>query len=93
MPGLRVRIRTLATMPVFQRREQAPTRATVAPPGPRRLELIALTSGPGGIASVIGLVTQIPSTLTKEIVLYMTRLFAFNDGWEGDGMRYRITVP
>lgn len=27
---------------------------------------------------------------TKEIVLYMTRLFAHNDGWEGDGMRYRI---
>ena len=30
---------------------------------------------------------------TREIVLYMTRLFAHNDGWEGDGMRYRITVP
>ncbi len=28
----------------------------------------------------------------KEIVLYMTRLFALNDGWEGDAMRYRITV-
>jgi hypothetical protein len=30
---------------------------------------------------------------SHEIVLYMTRLFAHNDGWEGDGMRYRITVP
>jgi hypothetical protein len=29
---------------------------------------------------------------SKEIVLYMTRLFALNDGWEGDAMRYRITV-
>jgi hypothetical protein len=29
---------------------------------------------------------------TREIVLYMTRLFAHNDGWEGDGMRYRIPV-
>jgi len=29
---------------------------------------------------------------SKEIVLYMTRLFAFNNGWEGDGMRYRIGV-
>lgn len=28
---------------------------------------------------------------SKEIVLYMTRLFAFNDGWEGDAMRYRVT--
>lgn len=27
---------------------------------------------------------------TKEIVLYMTRLFAHPDGWEGDAMRYRI---
>lgn len=29
---------------------------------------------------------------SKDIVLYMTRLFAYNDGWEGDGMRYRIPV-
>ncbi|MCZ2149129.1 MAG: glycoside hydrolase [Bryobacterales bacterium] len=29
---------------------------------------------------------------TKEIVLYMTRLFAFPNGWEGDGMIYRIEV-
>lgn len=27
---------------------------------------------------------------SKEIVLYMTRLFALPDGWEGDAMRYRI---
>lgn len=27
---------------------------------------------------------------TKEIVLYMTRLFAFTSGWEGDAMIYRI---
>lgn len=27
---------------------------------------------------------------SKEIVLYITRLFAFPDGWEGDAMRYRI---
>lgn len=31
--------------------------------------------------------------VTHEIVLYMTRLFAHNDGWEGDGMRYRVTAP
>jgi len=29
---------------------------------------------------------------THEIVLYMTRLFALNDGWEGDGLRYRVPV-
>lgn len=27
---------------------------------------------------------------SKDIVLYMTRLFALPDGWEGDGMRYRV---
>jgi hypothetical protein len=27
---------------------------------------------------------------TREIVLHMTRLFAFNDGWQGDAMLYRI---
>ena len=31
--------------------------------------------------------------VTHEIVLYMTRLFAHNDGWEGDGMKYRVTAP
>ncbi|MBM3764955.1 MAG: exo-alpha-sialidase [Acidobacteria bacterium] len=29
---------------------------------------------------------------SKEIVLYMTRLFAHTDGWLGDAMRYRIRV-
>ncbi|MBL8230221.1 MAG: exo-alpha-sialidase [Bryobacterales bacterium] len=29
---------------------------------------------------------------TKEIALHMTRLFAFNDGWEGDALLYRIPV-
>lgn len=29
---------------------------------------------------------------TREIVLHMTRLFALNDGWEGDAMLYRIPV-
>jgi hypothetical protein len=27
---------------------------------------------------------------TNEILLYVTRLFAHADGWEGDGLRYRI---
>ena len=31
--------------------------------------------------------------VTHDIMLYMTRLFAHNDGWEGDGMRYRVTAP
>ncbi len=30
---------------------------------------------------------------TREIALYMTRLFAFNDGWVGDGLKYRVSVP
>lgn len=29
---------------------------------------------------------------TKKVALHMTRLFALNDGWEGDAMLYRITV-
>jgi hypothetical protein len=29
---------------------------------------------------------------SKDIVLYMTRLLALPDGWEGDGLRYRIPV-
>jgi hypothetical protein len=29
---------------------------------------------------------------TKEIVVHMTRLFAFHDGWEGDALLYRIPV-
>ncbi len=29
---------------------------------------------------------------TREICLHMTRLFALPDGWEGDGMLYRIAV-
>lgn len=29
---------------------------------------------------------------TKEIRLFITRLFAFPDGWEGDGLEYRIPV-
>lgn len=29
---------------------------------------------------------------TKRVALHMTRLFALNDGWEGDAMLYRITV-
>ncbi len=29
---------------------------------------------------------------TKEVVLHMTRLFAFPDGWEGDAMQYHIPV-
>ncbi len=30
--------------------------------------------------------------VTKEIVVHMTRLFAFPDGWEGDAFAYRIAV-
>jgi hypothetical protein len=29
---------------------------------------------------------------TKEVALHMSRLFAFKDGWVGDGMLYRIAV-
>jgi len=29
---------------------------------------------------------------SKKIALHMTRLFALNDGWEGDAMLYRITA-
>ena len=36
-----------------------------------------------------GLVALLGAGLTA---FYMTRLFAHNDGWEGDGMRYRIPV-
>ena len=30
--------------------------------------------------------------VTKEILVHMTRLFAFNDGWQGDAFAYRIRV-
>jgi hypothetical protein len=29
---------------------------------------------------------------TRQIALYMTRLFAFSDGWVGDASLYRIDV-
>jgi len=30
---------------------------------------------------------------TREICVHMTRLFAHNDGWEGDAMLYRVRLP
>jgi len=29
---------------------------------------------------------------TRQILVHMTRLFAFKDGWVGDAQLYRITV-
>ncbi len=66
--SLRNLVRDLAKVPVFKRVE---TRSlTAMPPMGPAIEIIALASGKGGIASVIGLLSRVPPGVGLPVVLY-----------------------
>jgi two-component system, chemotaxis family, protein-glutamate methylesterase/glutaminase len=66
--ALRMLVRNLAAIPVFKRVD--PRSLTAMPPIGAAIEIIALASGKGGIASVIGLVSRLPVQLDLPVVLY-----------------------
>jgi two-component system chemotaxis response regulator CheB len=66
--ALRTLVRNLAAIPVFKRVD--PRSLTAMPPMGPAIEIIALASGKGGIASVIGLLSRLPTQLDMPIVLY-----------------------
>lgn len=66
--SLRSLVRTLAEIPVFRRVDVR--HVTTAPQAAAAVEVIAIVAGKGGIASVIGLVSRLPSRLRVPVVLY-----------------------